>query len=704
MSVRFSDRLKNTRGIDMKQITIILDGLTCANCGNKIEKSINNRHDVEIAKLDFLSSRLTIQFKNEEETKDIEQIKAQILAIEDVNIIIEEQPVLTEQKKYSMDQIRMAVGIFGLILSLINDSLIFTLISLSIYAFIGYPVFKRAFAKLLRKDMFDENFLMSIATIGAIAINEIPEALGVMVFYTIGEYFQDRAVSQSKNAISKLLDVSVNQAIVVMDGKHIIKKPNQVLPGEVVFVAKGAKVPCDGTIISGTSMFDNKSITGESMPIESKVNDEVMAGAVNLGNPVSVLVNKPYEDSSLARLIRYMEQASMKKAKAESFMSKFAAIYTPTVVAVAIIVFLGSSLYLSDFNEGLYRGLIFLVISCPCAMVISVPLGYFAAMGYGGSQGILFKGGEALESALDIDTVLFDKTGTLTKGNIVVIHKAVMNDFDQNLADQIVHTLEKHSTHPIAKALVETTRSTKQVGLTNIVETAGVGISGKMEGSLVEIVSLSEVVLDDALRTISQQYPMAVVLKVDNQPAAIYFLDDEIKPDSKEAIGRLASLNIKTIMVSGDRDASARRIAQHLGIDQVFSQLLPHEKLAVGEQLKKENRKFAFVGDGVNDAAIITLSDCGIAMGGLGSDLAIEAADIVLLKDQPTDVVKAIEIAKKTRKIMITNLTFIFAVKVIILILGSLGYASMWAAVFADVGVALLAVLNASRILHHETR
>jgi Zn2+/Cd2+-exporting ATPase len=688
----------------MKQITIILDGLTCANCGNKIEKSINNRHDVEIAKLDFLSSRLTIQFKNEEETKDIEQIKAQILAIEDVNIIIEEQPVLTEQKKYSMDQIRMAVGIFGLILSLINDSLIFTLISLSIYAFIGYPVFKRAFAKLLRKDMFDENFLMSIATIGAIAINEIPEALGVMVFYTIGEYFQDRAVSQSKNAISKLLDVSVNQAIVVMDGKHIIKKPNQVLPGEIVFVAKGAKVPCDGTIISGTSMFDNKSITGESMPIESKVNDEVMAGAVNLGNPVSVLVNKPYEDSSLARLIRYMEQASMKKAKAESFMSKFAAIYTPTVVAVAIIVFLGSSLYLSDFNEGLYRGLIFLVISCPCAMVISVPLGYFAAMGYGGSQGILFKGGEALESALDIDTVLFDKTGTLTKGNIVVIHKAVMNDFDQNLADQIVHTLEKHSTHPIAKALVETTRSTKQVGLTNIVETAGVGISGKMEGSLVEIVSLSEVVLDDALRTISQQYPMAVVLKVDNQPAAIYFLDDEIKPDSKEAIGRLASLNIKTIMVSGDRDASARRIAQHLGIDQVFSQLLPHEKLAVGEQLKKENRKFAFVGDGVNDAAIITLSDCGIAMGGLGSDLAIEAADIVLLKDQPTDVVKAIEIAKKTRKIMITNLTFIFAVKVIILILGSLGYASMWAAVFADVGVALLAVLNASRILHHETR
>jgi Cd2+/Zn2+-exporting ATPase len=337
-------------------------------------------------------------------------------------------------------------------------------------------------------------------------------------------------------------------------------------------------------------------------------------------------------------------------------------------------------------------------------MVISVPLGYFAAMGYGGSQGILFKGGEALESALDIDTVLFDKTGTLTKGNIVVIHKAVMNDFDQNLADQIVHTLEKHSTHPIAKALVETTRSTKQVELTNIVETAGVGISGKMEGSLVEIVSLREVVLDDALRTISQQYPMAVVLKVDNRPAAIYFLDDEIKPDSKEAIGRLASLKIKTIMVSGDRDISARRIAQHLGIDQVFSQLLPHEKLAVGEQLKKENRKFAFVGDGVNDAAIITLSDCGIAMGGLGSDLAIEAADIVLLKDQPTDVVKAIEIAKKTRKIMITNLTFIFAVKVIILILGSLGYASMWAAVFADVGVALLAVLNASRILHHETR
>jgi Zn2+/Cd2+-exporting ATPase len=234
-------------------------------------------------------------------------------------------------------------------------------------------VFKRAISKLMRKDMFDENFLMSIATIGAIAINEIPEALGVMVFYTVGEYFQDRAVNQSKNAISKLLDVTVNQAVVVVDGQHIIKKPHQVLPGEVVFVAKGAKVPCDGTIIKGYSMFDNKSITGESLPVERKVDEDVIAGAVNLGNPVSVLVNRPYEDSSLARLVRYMQSASLKKAKAESFMSKFAAIYTPTVVAVALLVFIVSSLYLSDFNEGLYRGLIFLVISCPCAMVISVP-------------------------------------------------------------------------------------------------------------------------------------------------------------------------------------------------------------------------------------------------------------------------------------------------------------------------------------------
>lgn len=688
----------------MKEITIILDGLTCANCGNKIEKSINDRHDVELAKLDFLSSRLTIQFKTEGETKDLDQIKAQILAIEDVNIIIEDQPLVSQPKKYSMDQIRMVIGIFGLILSLLSDDQMFTILSLTIYAFIGYPVFKSAIAKLLRKDMFDENFLMSIATIGAIAINEIPEALGVMVFYTIGEYFQDRAVNQSKNAISKLLDVSVNQAVVVVDGKHVIKKPHQVLPKEVVFVAKGAKVPCDGTIIQGTSMFDNKSITGESMPVEGNINDEVMAGAVNLGNPVSVLVNKPYEDSSLARLIRYMEQASVKKAKAESFMSKFAAIYTPTVVAVAFIVFVGSSLYLSDFSEGLYRSLIFLVISCPCAMVISVPLGYFAAMGYGGSQGILFKGGEALESALDIDTVLFDKTGTLTKGNIVVIHKAVMIDYDQNKADQIVHSLEKQSTHPIAKALVEATLSTQIKEVSNVVETAGVGISGEIDGMIAEIVSLKEVKLDDSLSVIAQKYPMAVVLKVNNQPVAVYFLDDEIKTDSKAAINRLVQLNIKTVMVSGDRDASARRIAQQLGIDQVFSQLLPHEKLAVGEQLKKENRKFAFVGDGVNDAAIITLSDCGMAMGSLGSDLTIEAADIVLLKDQPMDVVRAIEIAKKTRKIMVTNLSFIFAVKVIILILGSFGYASMWAAVFADVGVALLAVLNASRILHHETR
>ena len=688
----------------MKQITIVLDGLTCANCGNKIEKSMNDRPDVEIATFDFLSNRLTIQFNDEKAMGDMDQIKEQILAIESVNIIIEDQPVEKAGKQYSIDQIRMAVGIFGLILSLIDDSILFKVFSLAIYGFIGYPVFKKASQKLLRKDMFDENFLMSIATIGAIAINEIPEALGVMVFYTIGEYFQDRAVARSKNAISQLLDLSVNQAIVISDGNHIIKKPHEVLPGEIVFVAKGAKVPCDGTIIKGESMFDNKSITGESLPIERKMDDVVDAGAVNLGNPVSIRVSNPYKDSSLSRLIRYMEQASVKKAKAESFMSKFAAIYTPTVVAVAFVVFVVSSLILNDFNEGLYRGLIFLVISCPCAMVISIPLGYFAAMGYGGSQGILFKGGEALESAVDIDTVLFDKTGTLTKGNIVVVQKAAITDFDLEKADQIVHALEKHSSHPIAKALVSATESDLQSEVMNITETAGVGIKGEIDGTIVEIVSLKKIVLEQNLLEVSTQYPMAVVLKVNAVAVAIYFLDDEIKPDSAEAIERLRKLNIKTIMVSGDREASAQRIAKQLGIDSFFSQLLPHQKLEIGEQMKSENRKFAFVGDGVNDAAIITLSDCGMAMGGLGSDLTIEAADIVLLKDQPMDVFRAIEIAKKTRKIMITNLIFIFTVKIFILILGSLGYASMWAAVFADVGVALLAVLNAVRILHHENR
>jgi Zn2+/Cd2+-exporting ATPase len=450
-------------------------------------------------------------------------------------------------------------------------------------------------------------------------------------------------------------------------------------------------------------MFDNKSITGESMPEERKTNEDVMAGAVNVGNPVFVVVKHPYEDSSLARLVRYMQQASSKKAKAETFMNKFAAVYTPSVVAIAFIVFIVSSLYLSDVQEGLYRGLVFLVISCPCAMVISVPLGYFAAMGHASTQGILFKGGQALEAAHDIEMVLFDKTGTLTKGNIVCVNKAAIGDYDLAKSDGIVNLLEKHSGHPIAKALVLATKSNSDLQIQNIVETAGVGIRGEIKGDTVEIVSLNEVSLSESLLSVSQQYPMAVVLKVNSQPVAIYFLDDEVKTDSAETIRRLKEWNIKPVMVSGDREASAKRVAQQLGIDEFHSQLLPHQKLAVGERLKKENHKFAFVGDGVNDAAIITLSDCGIAMGGLGSDLTIEAADVVLLKDRPMDVVKAIEIAKKTRKIMITNLVFIFAVKIIILILGSLGYASMWAAVFADVGVALLAVLNAVRILNHET-
>lgn len=687
----------------MKQVTILLDGLTCANCGNKIEKSMNERDDIEMARLDFLNSRLTIQFNEESTPANIEEIKAQILAIEPVNIIIEGEEIAVAKKQYSTDQIRLLIGIVGLIVSLVSEEPLLKGLVLIIYAFIGYPVFKKAFLKLRRKDMFDENFLMSIATLGAIAINEIPEALGVMVFYTIGEYFQDRAISRSKNAISKLLDVTVNQAVVVTDGKHNIKKPNQVQPGEIVFVAKGAKVPCDGTIIKGESMFDNKSITGESMPEERKTNQYVMAGAVNVGNPVFIVVKSPYEDSSLARLVRYMQQASSKKAKAETFMNKFAAIYTPSVVAIAFIVFIVSSLYLSDVQEGLYRGLVFLVISCPCAMVISVPLGYFAAMGYASTQGILFKGGEALEAAHDIEMVLFDKTGTLTKGNIVCVNKAAIDDYDLTISDGIVNMLEKHSGHPIAKALVLATKSNREVQIHNIVETAGVGIRGEINGDTVEIVSLNEVTLSEELLSVSQQYPMAVVLKINSQPVAIYFLDDEVKTDSAETIRQLKQWKIKPVMVSGDRDASAQRIAHQLGIDEFHSQLLPHQKLAVGERLKKDNHKFAFVGDGVNDAAIITLSDCGIAMGGLGSDLTIEAADVVLLKDRPMDVVKAIEIAKKTRKIMITNLVFIFAVKIIILILGSFGYASMWAAVFADVGVALLAVLNAVRILKYET-
>jgi Cd2+/Zn2+-exporting ATPase len=325
-------------------------------------------------------------------------------------------------------------------------------------------------------------------------------------------------------------------------------------------------------------------------------------------------------------------------------------------------------------------------------------------MGYGSKHGILFKGGEALESAVEVGTVLFDKTGTLTKGDITVAHKAEMNGFDLRKSDAIVNSLESHSKHPIAKALVKATSSEETIEVTQVSETAGVGIQGIAEGKNVEIVSIREVSLDGVLTDISMQYPMAVVLRIDGQPAACYFLDDEIRPESEQAIQQLRNLNIETMLISGDREDSVLRIAKKLGIDRHFSQLLPHEKLAIGEQLKQQGKKFAFVGDGVNDAAIITLSDCGIAMGGLGSNLTIEAADVVLLKDQPTDVVKAMDIAKKTRRIMIMNLTFIFSVKIITLILGALGYASMWAAVFADVGVSLLALLNAVRILHHETR
>lgn len=684
------------------EITMMLEGLTCATCAEKIERSISERKDVQSARLDIINSKLTIQFSPEQSNPQVDDIKAQILAIEDVNIVVENQTSESLMNHESSVKIRIAIGTLGLLVSLLTDSVVLNVVSLTVYAYVGYPVIKKAWKRLRNKDMFDENFLMSIATLGAIAINEIPEALGVMLFYTIGEYFQDKAVSQSKNAISQLLDISVNQAVVLTEGKRIIKNPHEVIPGEIVLVAKGEKVPCDGKIVNGVSIFDNKSLTGEPLPIQLGPDDQINAGAINLGNPVSILVEYPYEDSSLSRLIRYIEKASTKKAKSELFITKFASVYTPVVVITSLIVFIVSALLLGDMNEGLYRGLIFLVISCPCAMVISVPLGYFAAMGHGSKQGILFKGGQALESAVSVNTVLFDKTGTLTKGDITVAHREPIQGFDLMLADSLVHTLESQSTHPIAKALVKATQSDMHTVVSDIGETAGVGIHGFFKGQKIEIVSNREVEMNESLMKIAEQYPMAVVLKVAGNLAAIYFLDDELKPDSKSAINKLQSLNIEPMMISGDREPSVSRVARELKISRFYSQLLPDEKLSIGERLKNEGKKIAFVGDGVNDAAIISLSDCGIAMGGIGSNLTIEAADIVLLKDQPGDVVRVIEIARKTRRIMVTNFAFIFSVKVIILILGSLGYASMWAAVFADVGVSLLALLNAIRILRHE--
>ncbi len=568
--------------------------------------------------------------------------------------------------------------------------------------FVGFPVFKEAILLILKKDLFNELTLMSFATLGAFIIGDYAEGLGVMVFYTIGELFQHNAVNKSRSNIKALLDVRPDIAHVVRGNNVETIKPQDVVIGDIIEVYSGEKVPLDGVLSNEKAFFNTSALTGESVPRNIKQNEEVLAGMLSSGQTIRLEVTKTYENSTLSRILKMVEDASENKSPTEQFIRKFARVYTPIVFGLAVLLVvtpffvLGSEYYFIDW---FYRSLTFLVISCPCAFVISVPLGYFGGIGLASRYGILFKGSNYLDALTHLKTLVTDKTGTMTKGEFT-IQEIVADNKDELLLYLV--SLESHSTHPIAKAIVEYTNLPSPIKLENVTEIAGYGLSGEYQGKTLlagnqKLMTKYNITLD---KDFSSYVDTLVFAAYDDKFLGYVVVADSIKEDSPIAVQQLHDSNINVVMLSGDKQEIVDSIAKTLDIDEAHGGLLPDGKALFVQQLKQQNNGLiAFVGDGINDAPVLALSDIGIAMGGLGSDLAIETADIIIQNDEPSKIPLAIKISHKTRQIVLQNIICAMGVKVIVLILGAMGMVSMWLAIFADVGVAMLAILNASRLL-----
>jgi Cd2+/Zn2+-exporting ATPase len=570
------------------------------------------------------------------------------------------------------------------------------------YLPVGLPVIKEAFESIRKGEIFSEFLLMSIATIGAFAIGEYPEGVAVMLFYAIGEVFQMLAVKRAKNNIKLLLDQRPDTATVIQGENTISKKASEIKIGEIIQLRPGEKLALDGKLLSDSASFNTAALTGESKPDTKQKGETVLAGMINLNTVVQVEVSTAYSDSKLSKILEMVQEATAKKAPTELFIRKFAKIYTPIVVFLAIGICLIPMLFVENyiFADWLYRALIFLVISCPCALVISIPLGYFGGIGASSKNGILVKGSNFLDIMATIQVVVMDKTGTLTKG-VFKVQKVVAIEVSEAELVKFTAALETKSTHPVGTAIIEYAKgSEKNTTVTDVEEIAGHGLKGKVDGNeiLAGNIKLMEK-FNISYDTEIANTPFTIIVIAINQKYAGYFLiADEIKEDAKQAIESLHKINVKTVMLSGDKQAVVDAVAKELNIDQAFGDLLPEHKVQKVEALKKEHLHIAFVGDGVNDAPVVALADAGIAMGGLGSDATIETADIVIQNDQPYKIYTAINIGRKTKQIVWQNIGLAFTVKAIVLILGAGGLATMWEAVFADVGVALWAILNAVRI------
>ena len=573
------------------------------------------------------------------------------------------------------------------------------------YIIVGLEIVRKALRNIFRGKVFDENFLMTVATIGAFGIGEFPEAVAVMLFYQVGELFQSYAVDKSRKSIASLMDIRPDYANIEKDGKVLKVDPDDVKIGDIIIIKPGEKVPLDGIVIEGNTSLDTKALTGESLPREVTPGDEILSGSINISGLVKVKVSKEYGESTVSKILDLVENASSKKSKSENFITKFAQYYTPIVVIIAVLLVVVPVIFFGgEFSDWIYRALSFLVVSCPCALVISIPLSFFGGIGGASKMGILIKGSNYLEAIASTEIIVFDKTGTLTEGTFEV-QKVNAKEIDENDLVEIAAYAECYSNHPISLSIKRAYG--KQIDKSKIKSTeelSGRGIVAIINGK--NVLVGNEKLLNENNIEFEKNNDVGTILYVaiDKKYVGNIVIADKIKEDAKDSIMSLKKSNIKqAVMLTGDRKAVGENVAGILGIDKVYTELLPDGKVEKVEELlkeKSEKGKLAFVGDGINDAPVLALADIGIAMGGLGADSAIEAADIVLMTDEPSKIVDTIRLSKKTMKIVKENIIFAISIKVLVLILSAIGISTMWEAVFADVGVSIIAILNALRVLN----
>jgi len=689
-----------------------VEGLDCASCANKVERSLAKLDGVSFVSLDFMRKRLIVKTSVTATESFYRNVEAVAKSSEPGITLSGEE---TKSSKHSDPWINLNLAKLVLSFSLllggffVGNPLFSMIFFVSSYLVSGYNILSKAAKNILKGRVFDENFLMSIASLGAMAIGMVSEGAAVMLFFQTGEFFQRAAVDTSRKSISEAMNLKSDFARLVSENNTSVVKvaPEEVSVGARVRILNGEKFPLDGILLEGSTSVDTKSLTGESVPRFIDAGTVVLSGSVNLGSVVDIEVTKPYSESTVTKIMALVEDASSHKAPTEQFITVFARYYTPIVVALAAMIAIIPTLVVGGFSTWLYRALVFLVISCPCALVISVPLAYFAGIGKSARYGLLVKGGNFLDALSKLDTMVFDKTGTLTRGEFSVVSITLSEEtsFSEEEAARLISILEKSSNHPIAKALSAYQKAEESVHASAVTEHSGRGIVGTVEGKAL-VAGNTFLLLDQGVALPSSflkeddDSESSVLLAIDGEYVARFVIEDTPKAGAKEALMQLKALGVKrTVMLSGDSKVVAQRIASQIGLDDFQGALLPAQKVEAFAKLEEESENTAFVGDGINDAPTLARAKVGIAMGAGGSDAAIEAADIVIMTDDIMAIPMAMRIAIKTKRIVVQNISFALGVKLVTLVLGALGFATMWWAVFADVGVAFLAILNSLRIL-----